>query len=201
MSLLIFFFYSLVILSAVCMVIAVNPVNAVLFLISVFFNTSMIFILLNIDFLGLLFLMIYVGAIAVLFLFIVMMLNIKKIEKDNSFYLTVGSFILIFYLMQFFFIFFYDNLIYIPKLFSLDFNFYFFSNFNFLDETMRFMLIKKMGFLLYYEYFFFLLFAALLLFVAMLGAIYLTNEKHGYSMRHQYHQLSRNHYILNTVIY
>lgn len=201
MSFLIFLFYFLVVISAICMVIVVNPINAVLFLISIFFNTSMIFILLNVDFLGLLFLMIYVGAIAVLFLFIVMMLNIKKIEKDNSFYLTVGSFILLFYFLQFFFIFFYDNLVYLPRLFSLDMNSFFFSSFHFLDESMRFMLIKKMGFLLYYEYFFFLVFAALTLFAAMLGAIYLTNEKQGYSMRHQYQQLSRNHYIINTIIY
>jgi len=46
-----------------------------------------------------------------------------------------------------------------------------------------------------------LIFAALTLFAAMLGAIYLTNEKQGYSMRHQYQQLSRNHYIINTIIY
>jgi len=201
MSFLIFFFYFLVVISAICMVIVINPINAVLFLISIFFNTSMIFILLNVDFLGLLFLMIYVGAIAVLFSSIVTMLNIKKIEKDNSFYLTVGSFILLFYFLQFFFIFFYDNLVYLPRLFALDMNSFFFSSFHFLDESMRFMLIKKMGFLLYYEYFFFLIFAALTLFAAMLGAIYLTNEKQGYSMRHQYQQLSRNHYIINTIVY
>ena len=200
MSFLIFFFYFLAIISAISMVIVINPINAVLFLISVFFNTSMIFILLNVDFMGLLFLMIYVGAIAVLFLFIVMMLNIKKIEKDNSFYLTVGSFILLFYFLQFFFIFFYDSLVYLPKVFSMNLNSFFFSSFNFLDESMRFMLIKKMGILIYYEYFFFLVFAALTLFAAMLGAIYLTNEKQGYSMRHQYQQLSRNHYIINTII-
>jgi len=201
MSFLIFFFYFLVAISAISMVIVINPINAVLFLIAIFFNTSMIFILLNVDFLGLLFLMIYVGAIAVLFLFVVMMLNIKKIEKDNSFYLTVGIFILIFYFLQFFFIFFYDSLVYLPRLFFLDLNSFFFSSFQYLDESMRFMLIKKMGFLLYYEYFFFLIFAALTLFAAMLGAIYLTNEKQGYSMRHQYQQLSRNHYILNTIVY
>jgi NADH-quinone oxidoreductase subunit J len=201
MSFLIFFFYFLVVISAICMVIAINPINAVLFLIAIFFNTSMIFILLNVDFLGLLFLMIYVGAIAVLFLFVVMMLNIKKIEKDNSFYLTVGIFILFFYLLQMLFIFFYDNLVYLPSLFSFDLNSFSYSSIHFLDESMRFMLIKKMGFLLYYEYFFFLVFAALTLFAAMLGAIYLTNEKQGYSMRHQYQQLSRNHYILNTIVY
>lgn len=201
MSFLIFFFYFLVIISAIFMVIVSNPINAALFLISVFFNTSMVFILLNIDFLGLLFLMIYVGAIAVLFLFIVMMLNIKRVEKDNSFYLTIGLFILVFYFLQFFFFIFDETLIYIPKLFTLNTNSYEFSNFHFLDESLRYVMVKKIGFLLYYEYFFYLIFAALILFVAMVAAIYLTNEKQGYSMKDQYHQLSRNHYIVNAVVY
>lgn len=201
MSFLILTFYFLTIISAICMVIVINPINAVLFLISIFFNTSMIFILLNIDFLGLLFLMIYVGAIAVLFLFVVMMLNVRKIEKDNSFYLTIGIFLIFFYILQFFFIFFYENLIYIPRIFSFDPNLFSFSNICLLDESARFLIIKKLGILLYYEYFFFLLFGALILFSAMIGAIYLTNEKQGYSMRHQYDQLARNHYIFNATIY
>ncbi|YP_007890036.1 NADH dehydrogenase subunit 6 (mitochondrion) [Naegleria fowleri] len=201
MSFLLLFFYFLILISAVFMVTVVNPINAVLFLISIFFNTSMVFILLNIDFLGLLFLMIYVGAIAVLFLFVVMMLNIRKIEKDSSFYLTIGIFLLLSYLLQLFFIFFHDNLIYIPRLFMFDLNLFSFSSISLLDESARFLIIKKIGILLYYEYFFFLLFGALILFAAMIGAIYLTNEKQGYSMRHQYDQLARNHYIFNVSIY
>ena len=75
------------------MICSVNPVYAVLFLIFVFFNASLFLIYLKIDFLGLIFLMIYVGAVAVLFLFVVMMLNIKKLQKDNTTYFTIGSII------------------------------------------------------------------------------------------------------------
>jgi NADH:ubiquinone oxidoreductase subunit 6 (subunit J) len=116
----------------------------------------MIFILLNVDFLGLLFLMVYVGAIAVLFLFIVMMLNIKKIERDQTVYLTIGGFFLFFYFFQIFFLIFYHSLVYLPEFFFFDSEFYSFSSINFLDESVRFFLIKKLGFLLYGEYFYFL---------------------------------------------
>jgi NADH:ubiquinone oxidoreductase subunit 6 (subunit J) len=116
----------------------------------------MIFILLNVDFLGLLFLMIYVGAIAVLFLFIVMMLNIKKIERDQTVYLTIGGFFLFFYFFQIFFLIFYHSLVFLPEYFFFDSELYFFSSINFLDESVRYFLIKKLGILLYGEYFYFL---------------------------------------------
>lgn len=65
--------YTFIISSAILMISVLNPINSVLFLISIFFSVSIIFILLGIDFFGFIFLIIYVGAIAVLFLFIVMM--------------------------------------------------------------------------------------------------------------------------------
>jgi hypothetical protein len=35
----------------------------------------------------------------------------------------------------------------------------------------------------------------------MVGAIYLTNNKQGFSMKRQFYQLSRNHYLMNISIY
>jgi hypothetical protein len=43
--------------------------------------------------------------------------------------------------------------------------------------------------------------AGLNLLIAMLGSIFLTNYKRGYSTKKQYNQLARNHYILNSSIY
>ena len=65
---------------------SMNPVHSVLFLILAFVNASFILILFQIEFLALLFIIVYVGAIAVLFLFIVMMLNIKKVRINSSFF-------------------------------------------------------------------------------------------------------------------
>ena len=196
----ILFFYFITIISAILMVTASNPVNSVLFLIGVFFNTSVIFLLLNVDFLGLLFLMVYVGAIAVLFLFIVMMLNINRLEKDHSIYLTIGGFLLCFYFVQFFIVFFYHHLIYIPDFFHFDSNWFNFSYLSFLDEFSRIFVIKNIGIILYQKYFVLIIYVAMILFVSMVGAVYLTNQKKGYSMRRQYYQLSRRNNIINILI-
>ncbi|AGF47043.1 NADH dehydrogenase I subunit J [Candidatus Kinetoplastibacterium desouzaii TCC079E] len=74
----IFFFLSVIsVLSAISVITANNPVMAVLQLISVFLNVSMIWMLLGAEFLSLLLVLVYVGAVMVLFLFVVMMIDVK----------------------------------------------------------------------------------------------------------------------------
>jgi len=63
-----------------------NPVFSILFLIVSFVNVSCLLFLFNFEFLPIAFLVIYVGAIAVLFLFVLMMLNIKLAELQESYY-------------------------------------------------------------------------------------------------------------------
>ena len=96
------FFYFTVIVSSILMIVSINPINAVLFLIGTFISAAMIFLMWNVEFFALIFIIIYVGAIAVLFLFIVMMINIKRIEKDNTTYLTIGAIILFVFGFQLF---------------------------------------------------------------------------------------------------
>ncbi len=82
------FFYLFAILSvasAAMVVIARNPVHAVLFLILTFFNAAGLFILLGAEFLALLLIIVYVGAVAVLFLFVVMMLDVDFAELKAGF--------------------------------------------------------------------------------------------------------------------
>jgi NADH-ubiquinone oxidoreductase chain 6 len=71
------------IISAVLTITAVNPVNAVIGLISVYVHIAIYLIILTFNFIGLSYLIIYVGAIAILFLFVVMMMNIKYIELSE----------------------------------------------------------------------------------------------------------------------
>lgn len=74
-----FFFYLFAILSVFAgamVIIAKNPVHAVLFLILAFFNAAGLFILLGAEFLAMVLVIVYVGAVAVLFLFVVMMLDV-----------------------------------------------------------------------------------------------------------------------------
>ncbi|MFN7176896.1 MAG: NADH-quinone oxidoreductase subunit J [Thermaurantiacus sp.] len=67
---------SVVVASAVMVILARNPVHSVLWLILAFFNAAGIMISMGAEFLGMILVIVYVGAVAVLFLFVVMMLDI-----------------------------------------------------------------------------------------------------------------------------
>lgn len=103
-----FLFFSFFIIFSGFMVIrSKNPVYSVLFLILVFCNAAGLLLLLNLDFFALIFLIVYVGAIAVLFLFVVMMLDIKLSEVQESIfnYLPIGGFVGLIFCVEFYFLF------------------------------------------------------------------------------------------------
>lgn len=84
-STLLFFFCSLAVLFSLLIITVRNPIHSILYLILVFCCVSVVLLILGLEFTAIIFLIVYVGAIAVLFLFVVMMLNIKIIELDESF--------------------------------------------------------------------------------------------------------------------
>ena len=57
-----------------------NPVYSALLLVLCFFNSAVIWVLLDAEFLGIVLVLVYVGAVMVLFLFVVMMLDINLEE-------------------------------------------------------------------------------------------------------------------------
>jgi NADH-quinone oxidoreductase subunit J len=63
-------------LAATMVILARNPVHAVLFLILSFFSTAGLFLMLGAEFMAMTLVIVYVGAVAVLFLFVVMMLRV-----------------------------------------------------------------------------------------------------------------------------
>ena len=73
-------FSGVLLLSAVMVIWAKNPVHSVLFLILCFFNAAGLFVLAGAEFLAMLLIIVYVGAVAVLFLFVVMMLDVDFAE-------------------------------------------------------------------------------------------------------------------------
>jgi NADH-quinone oxidoreductase subunit J len=87
-----YLFAALAVASAVMVIVAKNPVHAVLFLILTFFNAAGLFVLLGAEFLAMLLVVVYVGAVAVLFLFVVMMLDVDFVELRQGFlqYLPAG---------------------------------------------------------------------------------------------------------------
>ena len=80
-----YLFAILAVVSATMVIVARNPVHAVLFLILTFFNAAGLFILLGAEFLAMLLVIVYVGAVAVLFLFVVMMLDVDFAELKAGF--------------------------------------------------------------------------------------------------------------------
>lgn len=87
-----YLFAGILVLSAILVITAKNPVHSVLFLILAFFNSAGLFILLGAEFVGMIMVIVYVGAVAVLFLFVVMMLDISfaDLRKGAMQYVPIG---------------------------------------------------------------------------------------------------------------
>jgi NADH-quinone oxidoreductase subunit J len=81
------------VVSALAVIMARNPVHSVLFLILAFVNAAGLFLLMGAEFLGMILVVVYVGAVAVLFLFVVMMLDVDFAELRQGFlqYLPIGA--------------------------------------------------------------------------------------------------------------
>jgi NADH-quinone oxidoreductase subunit J len=78
-------FSALMLVSALGVVSARNPVHSALFLVLTFFATSAIWLLLEAEFLAITLVLVYVGAVMVLFLFVVMMLDINVARMREGF--------------------------------------------------------------------------------------------------------------------
>ena len=78
--------------SALAVILARNPVHSVLFLILAFVNAAGLFLLMGAEFLAMILVVVYVGAVAVLFLFIVMLLDVDFARMRQGFvdYLPQG---------------------------------------------------------------------------------------------------------------
>ena len=163
MTIFLFFIISIIIITSSLLVILLkNPVHAVLFLILVFFNTAILFLFSNAEFLAMILLIVYIGAVAVLFLFVIMMLdiNITKLRQTFLNYLPIGLFVGFIILLE---------LIYVVTQSKL--NFIKINSNQLLNNT------ELIGNVLYTDYFLLFQLSGLILLVAMIGAIYLTLRK------------------------
>jgi len=163
-----FILYTLILIAGLLVITSKNTVQSVLYLILVFLLCSLLFIYLGADFIGLIILIVYIGAISVLFLFVVMMLNIRLLENSFNFSIYIPiiiflSLIFIFQIIYFFFNIF--NIIEIENLVV-------YSNWNFSNNIQ----MSSIGELLFNKLYILFIAAAILLFIAMIGAIVLTMD-------------------------
>ncbi len=163
-----YLFATLVIASAVMVIVAKNPVHSVLWLILAFFNAAGLMVLVGAEFIAMLLVVVYVGAVAVLFLFVVMMLDIDFTELRAGFMRNFPLGIAI-------------ALILLAELVlgigayqagALDLGTASGENAPRLDRSN----IESLGALLYGKYIFLFEAAGLILLVAMIGAIVLTHR-------------------------
>jgi NADH-quinone oxidoreductase subunit J len=165
-------------------IISKNAITSVLYLISVFLLSSLCFLLLGAEFLSVLLIIIYIGAISILFLFVIMMLNLRIVEVYNSIinYFPIGCLMgLIFYI----------NIIYLIK---QDFNFFsiYYINNNLLELGIlsnnliySYNNLYLIGDLLYNFYGYLLIYVALILLLAMVGAMVITLDSNYHNIQYK----------------
>ena len=84
-TILFFVFAAVLVAAALGVILARNPVYSALLLVLCFFNSAVIWLLLDAEFLGIVLVLVYVGAVMVLFLFVVMMLDVNLEELRKGF--------------------------------------------------------------------------------------------------------------------
>jgi len=85
-------FAAILVIAALCVITARNPVHSALFLVLAFFTAAGLWMLLRAEFLAIALVLVYVGAVMVLFLFVVMMLdiNLERLREGFWTYLPLG---------------------------------------------------------------------------------------------------------------
>jgi len=163
-----YLFATMVIASGALTIFARNPVHSVLWLILAFFNAAGLMVLVGAEFIAMLLVIVYVGAVAVLFLFVVMMLDIDFAELREGFvrYLPFGALLAIVLAAE---------MIFAVGAWSAD-SVQLAGSQAPVEATSN---IEAIGQLLYTRYIFLFEMAGIILLVAMIGAIVLTNRKRG----------------------
>jgi len=150
-----------------------NAIHSLLALISVFILSSILLIVLNVEFLAFAFVIVYAGAIAILFLFVIMMIDLKVIDRS----LDILSYGPLGYFMGFVFLLEISLPLAKTNCFSVEMFVSQLSWMNWFLLMDALPHIQALGQLLYTYYFMFFLIAGFILFIAIIGAIALTYEK------------------------
>ncbi|MAL11267.1 MAG: NADH:ubiquinone oxidoreductase subunit J [Maricaulis sp.] len=174
-------FYALAtvaVLSAFLVIAARNPVHSVMWLITAFFSSAGLFVLLGAEFLAMLLVVVYVGAVAVLFLFVVMMLDVDFASLKQGFlsYLPLGGVIAAILAIE---------AILVGSFWASD---HVAAPSDVTAITPDVNNVEALGALLYDEYVYFFQAAGLVLLVAMIGAIVLTLRHRPHVKRQKAHE-------------
>ena len=165
-AILFYAFATVLIGAALGVVFSRNPVHSVMFLVLTFFQSAVLWLMAEAEFLAIVLVLVYVGAVMVLFLFVIMMLevNVESVKRGMTRYapFAIGiAFVMVFELIQ---------LIWLRSP-AGDFPGMFSKNPAGYDNT------KSLGSVLYTEHVYAFEIAAVILLLAIVAAITLTMRK------------------------
>lgn len=192
-NILFYLFSIFLLLSSLVIIFSYNSIVSVLFLILSFVISAVLLLLLECEFLALLLITIYVGAVAVLFLFILMMLETKLINlsKKLILYFPFGIFVSVF--------FFFEVLFCVSESFEVNaynqfFSFLSIDYCNWYGKIDSLSDVEVFGQILYTHFVLQFLLVGFLLFLALVGVVYLSVNTTERQSKNQavFHQLSRN---------
>ncbi len=91
-AILFYLFAAVMLGAALGVVFSRNPVHSVMFLVLTFFNSAILWLMAEAEFLAIVLVLVYVGAVMVLFLFVIMMLevNIEAVKRGLTRYAPLG---------------------------------------------------------------------------------------------------------------
>jgi NADH-quinone oxidoreductase subunit J len=163
-NVLFYVFGAILVLTALGVITARNPVHCALFLVAAFLNSAVIWLLLDAEFLALTLVVVYVGAVMVLWLFVVMMLDVdvEKLRQGFTRYAPLGALIALIVVAQI------GLVVYVRKLGLDD------AAAAVVNRPEGYSNTQELGHLLYTQYLYPFEIAAVILLVAIVAAITLT---------------------------
>ncbi len=163
-NVLFYVFGAILVVTALGVITARNPVHCALFLVAAFLNSAVIWLLLQAEFLALTLIVVYVGAVMVLWLFVVMMLDVdvEKLRQGFTRYAPLGALIALIVVAQI------GLVVYVRRLGLDD------TAAAVVNRPEGYSNTQELGHLLYTQYLYPFEIAAVILLVAIVAAITLT---------------------------
>jgi NADH-quinone oxidoreductase subunit J len=165
-NLLFYVFAAVLVVSAVGVITARNPVHCALFLVAAFMDSAVIWLLLEAEFLAITLIVVYVGAVMVLWLFVVMMMDVdvEKLRQGFTRYAPLAALVALVVVAQI------ATVVYVRKLGLAD-------TAAVLPKPAGHSNTAELGQLLYTQYLWPFEIAAVILLVAIVAAITLTMRR------------------------
>ncbi len=165
-AILFYMFAAILVGAALGVILSRNPVHSALYLVLTFFNSALLWLLIEAEFLAIVLVLVYVGAVMVLFLFVVMMLdiNVEEMRKGFTRYAPLGGAVVAIIIVEIF------HVVWLRRLGQADVSWP-------LGHGADYSNTKELGSVLYTDYVYPFELASVILLLAIVAAIVLTMRR------------------------